>query len=85
LVSMIPLVENFHNNLTLFIALILVTLPLLEFTSMKLTLNKKLIRKIIKYHAPKPNTTTENGATCMGDIGIVVDDSMRQNATVVDM
>jgi len=82
LVSMVPVIENFDQHLMSSVSL---TLPLTAFVIMELIINKVFIMKIIACCVSKSNIISHNTEIPVRDIGIIVDDSMRQNATVVDM
>ena len=64
----------------------LVTIPLTTFITMEMIVYKEYIRKIFTYCKPKPVTKNYNSEfSPNSDIGFVIDDSMRMNATTVDM
>ena len=65
---------------------LLVTLPLITFAVMMTVVHKKNIKKIFTHFKLKPVATNANlEALPISDIGLVIDDSMRQNATIIDM
>ena len=99
LVSVLPLVESFdsfNSNLLMGITFVLIILPALIFVTMSVMINKEKIRKLPGYcytkwsrlhlrnHSEIPLTETAesaNGDEYLSDI----DDSMRANATIVDV
>ena len=53
---------------------------------METLINKTNIKKIATYCRSAPEeATNDNDEIPLNDIGIIVDDSMRKNATIVDM
>jgi len=65
---------------------VLVTIPLITFITMEMIVYKEYIRKIFTYCKPKPVTKNDNSELPpISDIGLVIDDNMRKNATIVDM
>ena len=85
LVTMIPLVDDFSEDLSFALVIITLVLPLMMFVAMEMLMNKKNIKKIATYCRPAPEVRNDNNETPLNDIGIIVDDSRRTNATIVDM
>jgi len=85
LISAISFVESFGSSVQSAITIILVVLPLIAFAVMELLINKESIRKIIMYCKHKTVTTDDNDGISISDVGIITDDSMRINTTIVDM
>jgi len=83
---MISLFDNLSTAVLSAIIVLLVTLPLIAFTVMMLIVYRKNIKIILTYFKLKPAATNDNLETLpISDIGLVIDDSMRQNATIIDM
>ena len=99
LVSILPLVEffnSFDSNLVVGMAISLVILPLLIFTTMSLTINKEKIRKLSGYCYTKcsqlllrnyDEIPLEEAAESSDEDEYVniIDDSRRVNATICDV
>ena len=84
--SMISLFDSFSTAVLSAFIILLVTLPLVAFAVMMMVLHKNNIKKILTYFKLKPIATNDNlEALPISDIGLVIDDSMRQNATIIDM
>ena len=84
-VSVISLYDSFGSGVLSAITILFVMLPLIAFATMELIIYKEIIKKIITYCKPKPNTAKDNNIVPLSDIGIIIDDAMRRNATIVDM
>ena len=85
-VSVASFIDSYSTGVLLMAIILLITLPLIIFVAMELIIYKENIRKIISYCKPKPVTTHDNNELSpMIDIGLVIDDSMKKNATIVDM
>jgi len=83
--SMISLFDSFSTAVLSAFIILLVTLPLVAFAVMMMVLHKNNIKKILTYFKLKPIATNDNlEALPISDIGLVIDDSMRQNATIID-
>ena len=66
------------------VIILLIVLPLIVFAAMELFIYyKETIKRAVDYF--KPKTPVDSGASPMSDIGIIIDDDMRKNATIVDM
>jgi len=85
LVTVVPLVENFHPDLLLAVIITLVILPLITFAAIELIIHKKKVYSFVSYCKSKPVTTSGDNNIPMRDIGIIVDDQMRKNATICEM
>ena len=86
-VSVISYFDSFGTEIMLSILIILVILPLIGFAAMELMVYKGSIKRILIYCIPKSIATNDkiDVPPMMTDVGIVIDDSMRKNATIVDM
>jgi len=62
---------------------VLVLLPLVTFVIMELLVYKENIKKLTTYCMYKPSTATRK--VSLSDIGIIVDDTMRKNATICEV
>ena len=99
LVSVLPLVESFdsfNSNLLMGITFVLIILPAMIFVTMSVMINKEKIRKLPGYCHTKWSQLhlrnyseiplTETAESADGDEYISdIDDSMRANATIVDV
>ena len=79
--------QHFHTGVLLAVIIVLVIIPLTVLAAVKMITDKERIKKIITiYCKPKPDDAKDNNeAPPINDIDIVIDDSMRKNATIVDM
>ena len=86
-VSMIPLVDNFDQDLLLSFIFITILLPLGAFLMMEIYLYKETIKKVTTTcMPPKPDTATDNNEIPMRDfVDSVVDDTSRRNAYICEM
>ena len=86
-VSMLPLVDNFDQDLLLIFVFIIVLLPIGAFLMMEIYLYKGTIKKVAKTCIqPKPDTTNDNNEVPMKDfVDNVIDDSSRRNAYICEM
>ena len=87
LITALPLFDdNFDSPLVIAIAFVLVFLPLIIFIAMTLYLHKDDLKKFVKYFTFKVKSRTSNDATNyeipMREFDHIIDDSMRQNATI---
>ena len=85
LVTVVPLVESFHPDLLLAVVIALVILPLIMFAAMKLIMHKEKLAMYCKPSKPVTSNDDDDGGIPMRDIDIIVDDSMRENATICEM
>ena len=79
------LFDTFNPDFVLATVLTALVLPLLAFALMELIVYKGSISKIITHYKSKPADATNDHTTPVSDIGIIVDDNMRKNATVCEM
>ena len=85
-ISVISMYDSFGSGVLSAITILFVMLPLIAFATMELIIYKENIKKIVTYCKPKPNTAKDNNIVPLSsDIGIIIDDAMRRNATIVDM
>ena len=97
LVSFLPLVEffasyNFNSNLVTGAMYVLVLLPLVSLFTMKVLMHRENIRNMIVYCSTlKCKNSRDTDQIPLNDCKtqllkeIIVDDSMRRNATIVDV
>jgi len=89
LTSVISLFDDFGTGFLSVVIIVFVTTPLILFFTMELIVYKDKIKEILKFcrlAKSKPvtiNNTTEESSN--NDIGLIIDDNMRKNATIVDM
>ncbi|XP_065914577.1 probable outer membrane protein pmp20 [Dysidea avara] len=85
-ISVISMYDSFGSGVLSAITILFVMLPLIAFATMELIIYKENIKKIVTYCKPKPNTAKDNNIVPLSsDIGIIIDDVMRRNATIVDI
>jgi len=82
-ISVISLLDSVSSTILSAVILLLMLLPLIVFAAMEMVIYKETIKKIVDYF--KPKKSVDSGASPMSDIGIIIDDDMRKNATIVDM
>ncbi|XP_065893750.1 uncharacterized protein [Dysidea avara] len=85
--TLIPLVSQQLSTATVIIVMIL---PLIFFIVLELIVHKEAIKtittKITAHFTTEPvSTTNDNNEVPMGDIGIIIDDNMRKNATICEI
>ena len=91
LATLIPLADNVSQQLSTTIVIIVIILPMIFFIVLELIVHKETIKKITSkvaaaYFNTKPVATTNiNNEVPMGDIGLIIDDNMRKNATICEM
>ena len=95
LVAVIPFVRHYDNsdsNSATILAYILVLLPLTIFIAMEISINKESIKKMIQtiksFKLKKEKSKNRNEIPLNDvnhEIGIIVDESMRKNALIVDV
>ena len=95
LVAVIPFVRHYDNsdsNSATILAYILVLLPLTIFIAMEISINKESIKKMIQtiksFKLTKEKSKNRNEIPLNDvnhEIGIIVDESMRKNALIVDV
>ena len=87
LVTALPLFESFDSSLVIGISFVLVILPLVQFAVMMIYSSRqtlmKVTKNVIKFFQDKdvPDNNAANDAE-NNDVNLVIDDSMRRNATV---
>jgi len=80
------LFDSFSTAVLSAVIIYLLTLPLIAFAVMMLIVYRKNIKTILTYSKLKPVATKDNlEALPISDIGFVIDDSMRQNAIIIDI
>ena len=88
-IAALPLFDDFDSPLVITIAFVLVITPLLNFIVMILFLHKDNLKKIAAYFLVKDespsNNDADNNEIPMKEFDIIVDDSMRENATICGM
>ncbi|XP_065892258.1 uncharacterized protein [Dysidea avara] len=86
-VSMLPLVDNFDQDLLLSFIFITILFPLGAFLMMEIYLYKGTIKKVTRTCIPpKPDTTIDNNEIPMRDfVDSVIDDSSRRNAYICEI
>ena len=90
LATLIPLAENVNQQLTTATIIIVMILPLISLIALELIVHKETIKtittKIAAHYKTEPvATANDNNEVPMGDIGIIIDDNMRKNATICEM
>ncbi|XP_065919354.1 uncharacterized protein [Dysidea avara] len=92
LATLIPLADNVSQQLSTATIIIVMVLPLIFFIAMELIVHKEIIKtvttKMIATFKTAPVTTTndtDNNEVPMGDIGMIIDDNMRKNATICEI
>jgi len=90
LATLIPLADNVSQQLSTATIIILIILPLIFFITLELIVHKEKIKFIFTkmtadFKAKQVSTTTENTEVPIHDIGIIIDENMRKNATICEM
>ena len=95
IISVLPIVEfvdNYDESFVLVIIYILVILPLISFVTIMVWINRNNIQNTFKYliyicsHKHNEISTNDQQEPAeMREFGVIVDDSMRGNATIVDV
>ena len=95
IISVLPIVEfvdNYDETFVLVIIYLLVILPLTSFVTIKFWINRNIIQNAFKYlinicshTSSKISTRDPQEPAEMREFDIVVDDSMRKNATIADV
>jgi len=81
-------IDGFGKGILLSVIIVLVIIPLITFVTMELIVYKENIKNIITCFKPKPVTTNvddDNKLPPICDIGRVIDDNLRKNATIIEM
>ena len=88
LATLIPLADTVSQKLSTATIIIVMFLPLISFIALELIIHKETITtittKITAHFKTEPVSTAINEVP-MGDIGIIIDDNMRKNATICEM
>ena len=88
-IAALALFDDFDSPLVITIAFVLVITPLLNFLAMTLFLHKDDLKKIAAYFTVKDESSSsidaDNNKIPMKEFNIIVDNSMRENATTCDM
>jgi len=91
LITALPLFDDFNSPLIITVAFVLVMIPLLNFIAITLFLNKDSLKKILTHFISKDKSPSsisndvDNNEIPMREFGLIIDDSMRQNATICDV
>ena len=89
LTAVLLLIDDIDSPLVIAIAFVLVILPVIIFIAIILFLNKSNLKKIVlcvvSKEEPPSNSDVNNNETPMAKFDLVIDDSMRKNATVCVM
>jgi len=90
LITALPLFDDFESPLVITIAFLLVILPLVNFIAMTFFLHKDDLKKIVthfttKNQSPSSNTNDVNNEIAMREFDLIIDNNMRQNATICDV
>ena len=92
LATLIPLADNVNQQLSTATIITVMTLPLIFFIALELIVHKETIKTIttkitahFKTDHEPVSTCNDNNEVPMGDIGIIIDDNMRKNATICEM
>ena len=85
-VTALTLFDNFDTPLVITTAFVLVILPLLTFIFLALFLHKDDLKKIVTHLTCKEHSSSSNDVTNneipMRQFDLIIDDSMRKNATI---
>ena len=88
-IAALPLFDDFDSPLVITIAFVLVIIPLLNFLAMTLFLHKDDLKRFAAYFTVKDESFSSNNANNneipMKEFDVIVDDSMRKNATICGM
>ena len=90
LATLIPLAHNVNQQFSTATIIIVMILPLIFFIALELIAHKETIKTITTkitahFNIESVSTTNDNNEVPMGDIGIIIDDNMRKNATICEM
>ena len=90
LATLIPLAENVSQQLSTATIIIIIIAPSILFIVLELIVHKETIKTITtkmtaNFKTQQVPTTTDNNDIPMGDIGVIIDDNMRKNATICEM
>jgi len=87
-ITALPLFDDFDSPLVITVAFVLFMIPMLNFIAITLLLNKGVLKKILihlisKVKPPSSNSNdANNNEIHMREFDLIVDDNIRQNATV---
>ena len=85
-IAALSLIDDFGSPIVITTGFVLVTLPLIIFIALTLFLHKENLKKIVTHFTSKEespsNNDDSNNETPMGKFDLVIDDSMRKNATI---
>ena len=90
LATLILLADNVSPQLSTATIIILITLPLIFFIALQLVAHKETIKTVTRnmtanFKTEPVATMNDNNEVPMSDIGIIIDDNMRKNATICEM
>jgi len=88
--TLLQLIDDASEQLSMVTIIIVIILPLIFFVALELIVHKDTIKTFTKkisvyFKAEPPSTANDNNEVLMGDIGIIIDDNMRRNATICEM
>ena len=88
--TLIPLADNVSQQLSTATIIIVIILPLIFFIALELVVHKETIKTIAtkiraNFSTTLIHSTNDNNEVPMDDIGLVIDNSMRENATICEM
>ena len=88
--AVLPFLDDFDSPFVITMAFILVILPLLNFIAVTLYVHKDDLKKIVKHfitkdESPSSNNDVSNNETPKKEFDLIIDDSMRKNATICDV
>ena len=86
-IAVLPLFDDFDSPFVITMAFILVILPLLNFIAMTLFLHKDDLKKIVIHFTTKDGSPSHvvHNETITEEFDLIIDDSMRKNATICDV
>jgi len=90
LATLIPLADSVSQKLSTATITIVIILPLIFFIALELIVHKETIMTIATkittcFKTEPPATTSDNNEVPMGEIGIIIDDNMRENVYICEM
>jgi len=90
-ITALPLFDDFDSPLVITVAFVLVMIPFLNFIAIAIFLNKDGLKKIVIHFASKDESPSinsndvNNNEIPKREFGLIIDDSMRQNAIICDV
>ena len=89
-IAVLPLLDAFDSPFVITMAFSLVILPLLVFIVMTLYVHKDDFKMFVIYfttkdESPSSNNVVSNDETADKEFHLIIDDSMRENATICDV